>query len=114
MTPSITDHSAISITLPIRIPASRALEREVWDFRNAQWFNLRADINDHDWHFLSTLSIDDAAEKFFSELRTLIERRIPTKIIKEDKSSWKWLTERGREAIKRKHAAEGQDDYLEN
>ena len=58
----MTDHRALFITVPVQIPPPNPVRREVWDYRNARWSDLYANVQRHDWSFVSHLDIDEAVD----------------------------------------------------
>ena len=60
--PRIADHSALWITLPLRVPKVANHNRLVWQFAQADWEGLRAALAMHDWSPLTRLDVHDEAE----------------------------------------------------
>ena len=74
---NIVDHNAVMITLNIpQIQKVRA-PRMVWDYRNADWNKLQADLGAVDWKVMKTMSAFAAAPFLASKILSLARSRIP-------------------------------------
>ena len=82
-------------------------QREVWHFADADWDRLVSNIEDTDWEFLSSSTPSEGAKRMTETLLKLAEDNIPRRTAAIQKSTHPWLTERGEEAVRRKHAAQG-------
>ena len=47
--PKISDHKIVFGTLPLEMPQSLNVTREVWDFKHARWMELRSVLESIEW-----------------------------------------------------------------
>ena len=55
-TPTIADHQGLLITTPIFQPDAKKLYREVWNFRQAKWSEMRTTLKDIPWTCMDDMS----------------------------------------------------------
>ena len=55
----------------------------------------------------------EGAQRLTEQLLQIAEANVPTRFLKISKSTHPWLTERGEEAVRRKHAAQGTEQEAE-
>ena len=104
--PSISDHKALMIRVPIHAEKYFAVSREVWHYRGATWHALKQELSQWNWQCLDYGSVDCAANMFIDVVSSLIAKHIPRKTITIEKSTCPWLSSRCRDAIEAKNAAE--------
>ena len=73
---------------------------------------MRQALQEEGWSFIFDLPIDDAVERFQYTILAKAREYIPMRWFSEAKGQHPWLNTRCREAIAKKHAAEGSVDYL--
>ena len=100
--PSISDHSALMIRVPLQIEKHVDVSREVWHYRGASWHALNQELMHWDWQPLNHGSVDNAANIFVGVVSHLVSKHVPHKIISMKKSTCPWLTPRCNEAIEAK------------
>ena len=93
--------------MKFNIPETASHEREVWHFSDADWERLESNIEDANWDFLITTCPSEGAQRLTEQLLRIIEDNIPRRAVKIRKTTHPWLTERGEEAVRRKHEAQG-------
>ena len=89
----IRDHRFVFTQMKVRIPDTKVIEREVWNFRKADWTRLRECLADNDWSDLYAMNADDAARAVTGTILQLAEECIGKRKLKEIKSTHPWLTE---------------------
>ena len=112
-TSAVADHRGVLTTVKFKVPQVAVHTREAWSFRDADWERLGSDIENADWNFLESTNPSDGARMLTDQLLSLAETSIPKRTIAVRKSSHPWLTERGEEAVRQKHAAQGTDREAE-
>ena len=94
------------------MPVYESITRTVWDFQRAHWEKLREHLRNIDWaSLLNEQEVDESVERFCRKIQTECEEHIPRKIISNSKTSHRWLDEECYEAIRRKCAASGTDEF---
>ena len=106
------DHDGVLATFRVSIPAGQPVCREVFDFKHARWNLLKNSLASVDWRSeFAELSGDDLASHFTRMLMDHVLDYIPSKSIVDKSFVHPWLDDKCREAIQKKHAARGTDDY---
>jgi hypothetical protein len=105
--PRIADHSAVFVQMNLPVPTSVAQRRWVWQYRQANWDDLKQDLVGVDWIPLAPLDADAMAEAFTKQILAAAREHIPERLMAIKKSSHPWLNSRILEAVQAKHAAEG-------
>ena len=102
------DHCAVITRIQVHIPASNPVRRAVFDFKAADWNELRVELRNVDWHtcFLN-LDAHNGAFKLTTCILDTARRWIPEKVILDKVHSHPWLNNACVEALRRKHAARG-------
>ena len=73
-----SDHSLITFDLKIKIKRKKSTKRKCFDFKRANWENLRNEISSADWRSILDNTEPDVSWKNFSTyLMSLIESNIP-------------------------------------
>ena len=79
----------------------------MWHFGDADWERIVSSIEETSWEFLSATFPSEGAKRFTEELLRIAEENIPKRSGSIRTTTHPWLTERGEEAVRRKHAAQG-------
>ena len=78
------DHDALLVSCPLVVPSAKISEREVWDFRKAQWDKFMNRLEHLDWEFISDMSIDAATDRLTTIILNGMHDFIPKKMLKEN------------------------------
>ena len=111
VTPYITDHKGLLQKLPIPEVLEKTVSREVWILSKADWTPLRDDLKNFDRSPLSRGSAEDSLTFFLEILWLHLIKYIPRKTTHNKKSTHPWLTQKCKDAIVRKNAAEGSEQF---
>ena len=106
-TAAVADHKGVLTTVSFKIPETSTHDRQVWHFRDADWDRLNDAILEADWSGLENMHPSEGARVLTDNLLALAEDNIPKRSITMRKCTHPWLTERGEEAARCKHAAQG-------
>ncbi len=110
--PKIADHEGVFGSLTCPLPEVRRIQREVFVYSKADWTGMRQALRDTNWEtILCTLDADRSAAAFEEFLMSLVRRFIPSQVLQDSKGEHPWLTDRCRELIRRKRAAQGTADF---
>ena len=109
VTPGVSDHEIVTASLKLSVPDSEIVERQVWQFRDADWEKMGDILDSTDWTFIESLDANAATEQMSTIILAAMDDCIPQRILKERKSSHPWLTDRAVHAVKAKHAARRTD-----
>ena len=60
--PSLTDHRAVLCETQLEVATVTEIEREVWDFKKADWQGLKEILKQEDWNVLNELTVDEVAD----------------------------------------------------
>ena len=104
---AVADHRGVLTKVKFTIPETASHQREAWYYTDADWDRLTSNIEDTNWGFLSSSTPSEGAKRMTDTLLNLAEDNIPRRSVTIHKSTHPWLTERGEEAVRRKHAAQG-------
>ena len=104
---AVADHKGVLTQVKFTVPETASHQREVWHFADADWDRLVSNIEDTDLDFLSSSTPSEGAERMTETLLKLAEDNITRRTAAIQKFTHPWLTERGEEAVRRKHAAQG-------
>ena len=110
---AVADHKGVLTRVIFKMPEVATHSREVWHFQDADWERLCSEISETNWGFLEATEPSAGAEALTDRLLELAEASIPKRTVQTRKSSHPWLTEKGEEAVKRKHAAQGTESENE-
>ena len=116
ITPGIhdDDHKGVRTKVNISIPESEPVRRKVFNFKKANWKELKRELVEVDWgEFFANRDADDAAETLTKKVMDTVERHIPSRWFVDKAFSHPWLNDACREALRRKHAAAGTDAFIE-
>ena len=97
--------------LPIPEVLEKTVSREVWILSKADWTSLRDDFGNFDWSPLSKGSAEDSLTFFLEILSLLLIKYIPRKTTHNKKNTHLWLNQECKDAIARKDAAEGNEQF---
>ena len=106
------DHEGVVTTLKVAVPAKEPVRRQVYDFKRADWQQLKTALASVDWGpSLREKSADDAALWLTTTVLDLVDASIPSKMIADKSYAHPWIDESCREALAQKHAARGTASY---
>jgi len=75
---SVSDHRAVFCATNIDVPQIVEVEREVWNFRDADWDGLRGALRKRDWDYIKTSDVDEGAASLAHDIldaaKTLSQR----------------------------------------
>ena len=112
--PAIADHKGVLVATDLPAPKETFFERTVWDFKHADWESLnKTFVSSCFAEDLRNLDVDDGTVYFTEKVLEMAKQFIPTRRIREHKGSHPWLNASCREAIARKHEAEGSENYMQ-
>ena len=109
VSPGISDHEIVTASLRLSVPKSEVIERQVWQYREADWDRLIDILDLTDWSFAETLDTSSAAERMTELILDAMLACIPKRTLQERKSTHPWLTELCVAAVRNKQAARGTD-----
>ena len=78
----IRDHRFVLTKMNVRIPDTKIIEREVWNFNKADWTRLKECLGDHDWSDMYGMTADDAANTVTTTVLKLAEDCIGKRTLK--------------------------------
>ena len=105
--PKIADHSIVEVCMPLPVPEVLTIEREVWQFRTADWERSVALLQEEDWSDIASRSPDDGAARLSNTLLQHASSCIRRKKITEKKSTHPWLNDAVLQAVSDKRNSEG-------
>ena len=106
------DHDGVLTTVNIAIPASKAMRRLVFDYKQAEWSRLKTELAQVQWgDELRNLSADDAAAWLTRTILRIVDDCITSKWITDKSFSHPWINSECHEALRVKRAARGTDSY---
>ena len=106
------DHDGVLATLDVSIPVSHPVQREVLDFRHANWGRLSASLSETDWtQGFEGLNTNNTAERLTTLVSNHVRACIRSKTVMDKCFVHTWLTEECKAALGRKHAARGSEDF---
>ena len=103
---SISDHRAVLCVASLEVPQCIEVEREVWNYRDANWEGLKKAFQTTDWKAFEKDSVDFNAEALTNHILEKAREFIPRRSIKDKKMSHPWITEKCREATEKKNEIE--------
>ena len=101
------DHKWVTASVPIAVPKTETIQRTVWNYRDADWDKLNANLMETDWEFIRGMSADEGAAKLTETILKLAQEAIGQRSCKELKSSHPWLTDEIVNCLRVKREAEG-------
>ncbi len=108
------DHEGVLTKVNVTVPAKRPVRRQVYDFKHADWENLKSSLSEVEWgEALRSRSADDAARWLTTKILELVDASVPSKWISDKSYAHPWINSECREALKRKHEARGASNYAE-
>ena len=110
---AVADHRGVLTTVKFKVPETASHQREVWHFQEADWERLASEIEDADWNFLSLTPPSEGARLLTEKLLHIAEDNIPKRCVSIKKTTHPWLTQRGEEAARQKHEAQGTEREAE-
>ena len=80
-----SDHNLITFDLKIKIKRKKSTKRKCFDFKRANWENLRNEISSADWSsILDNTEPDESWKNFSTSLMSLIESNMPKINVKSE------------------------------
>ena len=92
------DHDAVITIVNIEIPAAEPVQRQVYDFRKADWPSLKLKLLETDWRPLLARAADDAASAMVQQILDMVALTIPSRTITDKVWAHAWLNESCRDA----------------
>ena len=89
---NIRDHRYVLTKMRASVPDTIEVQREVWNYKKADWTRLKEELKDHDWAELYLMDADTAAEHVTTTILKYAEESIGKRKLKEVKSTHPWLT----------------------
>ena len=121
ITPRIADHNGVLTEINVPVITESVHEREVWDFKKADWSKLQQMLEAHDWSFLErpdhanleehSCFVDFAASTLVRDILVVCRECIPTRISREMRKSHPWMTQRCVNALAEKASLENTSGY---
>lgn len=109
--PMVADHKLVLTSLVFKVPEMTTRLRTVWQYKDADWERLRAELLEQDWStLLHAENTANGVESVSGRILELAHRSIPQRSIHEQKSSHEWLSADTIAKVKRKQDAEGTAD----
>ena len=104
---AVADHKGVLTHATFKILEVASHQMKVWHFREADWERMVSNIRETNWEFVSATFSSERAKRFIEELLHIAEENITRRPASIRKTTHPWLTERGEEEARRKHAAQG-------
>ena len=106
------DHDGVLTSVNVTVPAIRPVRRQVYDFKKADWEQLKASLSSVEWgETIRSSSADEAASWVTATILRIVDENIPSKWITDRSYAHPWINEECREALRRKHEARGTEGY---
>ena len=105
--PRIADHNLVRAKFDLQVTEAEAQQREVFLYKTAKWAELRYDLRQCNWDWLSHLDVDSACERLTSTFDNLLRKHVRTTLISERATTHPWLNSRCKAVINAKRNAEG-------
>ena len=106
------DHDGVLATVAVSIPSSRAVRRQVYDFRSADLPKLSGLLNEIPWGSeIGSRSSDAAAAWVTAAVLSRVEQCIPTKWITDKSYAHPWTNSACRDALRAKLEARGSERF---
>ena len=75
--PSISDHKALLVKLPLPVILEKLERREVWILKEANWTQLKRDLEEYDWAILHEGATEKSLDTFLEILWLHLVKYIP-------------------------------------
>ena len=86
--PKLADHNAVLSSFNLHTPQKHDVDRVVWSYKDADWTGLHNAIFETDWKgVLSKTDVNSEAKTFTESILALIKDFIPTRVVKDVKST---------------------------
>ena len=106
------DHDGVLTSVNVTVPATRPVRRQVYDFKRADWKQLKANLSGIEWgEKIRANSADEAASWVTTTILRVVDDCIPSKWITDRSYSHPWINEKCREALRKKHESRGSEAY---
>ena len=88
--PTISDHSAIFLSIPFEYTLSTSYKRTVWIYSKGNYNTLSENITNHNWNYLNESNVNDETKQFETDILTLAKQSIPAKeiTVRRDDKPW--------------------------
>ena len=113
VTPGIhdRDHRGVMAKVRMDIPAAEPVQRRVFNFKKANWNQLKGSLLARDWRGILAGSADDAAADITQVILDTVAEHIPIHKITDKVYAHPWLDDTCRLALQRRNDAEGTPNY---
>ena len=111
--PKVADHNTVLATLKLKMPEQKAVKREVWNFKKADWDGMRAELGGADWTFLENTCAEEATLSFNDMVLASAGVHVGKRTLTEQKKSHPWLNKETCELVRKKREAEGTEEEAE-
>ena len=118
--PGVSDHHGVFGALNLTIPECTETERECFNYKKANWDNMRKEFAAFDWdnifpsevwsgdfQLVTPVIVDQAIDQFEAHLLRVVKRHVPHQKVRIQKQSHPWLDEECRRAIRDKYVSFG-------
>ncbi len=109
----VADHAIVLVKMNLALPKSRVVQRQVWDFKRADWDALNEALGTTDWSFLDTDDADRAAAQFTEVVLDVASGYIEKRVVRERKSVHPWVNDVALDLVARKRDAVGTAEEAE-
>ena len=110
---AVADHRCVLTKVQFKVPETSTHQREIWHFKDADWVRLASNIEDTNWDFLSSSAPSEGARLMTEKILQIVDDNIPKRCVSIRKTTHPWLTQRGKDAVRRKLEAQGSDRKAE-
>ena len=83
---AVADHRGVLTTVKFKVPETASHQREVWNFKEADWDRLSSEIEDTEWNFLSCTPPSEGAQLLTEKLLHIAEDNIPKRCVSINKN----------------------------
>ena len=105
--PKLADHDIVHASAKLVVSRPEVLQREVWNYRKADWEALEQEVEKTSWDFIEQGTLDEAAEQWTQSILLSAESHIGKRVLTETKCNHPWINERVLRAVQDKVASAG-------
>ena len=105
--PTIADHEALLVKLPLPAPRSVSVARRVWNYRDGDWEGLQVELARQDWSWLQQADPSTGAQKLTDMILSISSKFITKSDLRERKTTHPWVGQQVLELVREKKEAEG-------
>ena len=105
------DHDGVLTKVDLCIPASEPVIRKVYDFKKADWAQLKRLLLDIDWKDILAMDGHEAADAMVQVIFDIMSRGIPSRIITDKVWAHPWVNQACKDALLRKREAFGTPSF---